>query len=110
MVVVLLSKDVSLSPWLHFLFWELKVVFGLALNTPVEALGRVLLVNGVLLVGNGGGKYDKSGGGNSEESLNWNLSLNLSCLVSGISSLFGWFEYNDMSVCWFGSSDMAIFL
>ena len=87
-----------------------KAVFGLAPNTHIEALGRVLLVNGVLLVGIGGGKSEKSGGGNSEESLNSNLSSNLSCLVSGISSLFGWFEYNDMSVCWFGSSDMAIFL
>ena len=86
-VVVLLSKLVSWSPWLHFLFWEPKVVF--APNTPVEApLGRVLLVNGVLLVGIGGGKSEKSGGGNSEESLNSNLSSNLSCLASGISSLF----------------------
>ena len=91
-----------------FCFGVLKVVFGLAPNTPVEALGRVLLVNGDL-TGSGGGKVLKSGGGNSEESLNWNLSSNFSCLVSGVSSLVGWFEYNDMSG-WFGSSDMAIFL
>ena len=103
-VVVLLSKLVSWSPWLHFL--EPKVVF--APNTPVEApLGRVLLVIGDQ-TGSGGGKFSNSGGGSSEESLNRKRCSNLVLLlVSGVSSLVWVFVYIDMSG-WFGSIDMAI--